>query len=320
MKSVEGKQETSTDTKKEKPRLIESGEGTMLDAFGPTEWGLAIACALIWGSSFLFIELGLKAFPPAVIAMARISLGAAALALFPKARQSVNREDLPRIALLGATWMGIPMILFPTAQQWVSSSVAGMIDSALPLTATAWSVLLLRRWPGRTQLFGLILGFAGIVAISWPGLQESQATALGIGLLILAVVLYGLATNIAVPLQQRYGSLPILLRSQLFALIIVVPFGLWNLPEASWSWLSALAMVPLGVLGTGLAFVLMTTLVGRVGAARGSIGTYFIPIVAITLGVVILNEHIAPLAILGTALILFGAWLTSRSEKKTIRE
>jgi drug/metabolite transporter (DMT)-like permease len=73
-------------------------------------------------------------------------------------------------------------------------------------------------------------------------------------------------------------------------------------------------MLPLGVLGTGVAFVLMTTLVGRVGASRGSIAIYFIPVVAILLGVGVLGEPLAPSAAAGTGLVLAGAWLASRAE------
>lgn len=299
-----------------KRRLIESAEGTSFDAFNKTEWGLVLAPALIWGSSFFFIEIGLWAFPPGVIAMVRIALGAMTLAFFPRAWKSVDREDLPRVAMLGITWMGIPMILFPTAQQWVNSSMAGMIDGAVPITATIWSVLLLRRWPGRYQLAGIGLGFIGIVIISWPDIQQSQSSALGIILLMGAITLYGLATNIAVPLQQRYGSLPVLLRAQFAALFIVVPYGLWQLPDATWNWTSASAMLPLGMLGTGIAPVLMTVLVGRVGASRGAVSTYFISIIAILLGVFILDEEIKTIAIAGMALVIAGAWLASRGEKR----
>ncbi len=295
--------------------FMESSEGTLSDAFGPPEWGMTAAIASIWGASFLFIDIGLEAFRPGVIAMARLLLGAGALALVPRARHSVLREDLPRIAFLGVIWMGIPLILFPIAQQWIDSSVAGMINGALPLTAAAWAVILLHRLPGRIQQVGLALGFAGVVAISWPELHGSSATALGVGLVVLAIILYGLASNLAVPLQQRYGSLPVLLRAQLAALVIVIPFGLWSLPGSTWAWGPALAMLPLGVLGTGLAYALMTRLVGRVGGTRGAIAIYFVPIVAVVLGVVILDEHIAAIAIAGAILVLAGAWLSSRGER-----
>ena len=307
-------QKTAATKTPERRRLIEGGEGLSADAFGPPEWGLIAAIAAMWGSSFLLIDIGLQAFRPGLIAMLRVLLGAGALALVPRARKSIASEDLPRVAFLGVIWIGIPMILFPIAQQWIDSSVAGMINGAVPLATAVWSVLLLRRLPGRIQMIGLVLGFAGIVAISWPELQGSRATALGTGLAVLAVVLYGLSTNIAVPLQQRYGSLPVLLRAQLAGLMVVVPFGLWSVPGSGWAWGPALAMVPLGVLGTGLAYVLMTTLVGRVGAARGSVAIYFVPVVAILLGVFVLGEHVEPIAILGAALVLGGAWLTARRE------
>ncbi|HUP49478.1 MAG TPA: DMT family transporter [Thermoanaerobaculia bacterium] len=288
---------------------------SVTDAFGPTEWGLLAATALIWGSSFLLIEIGLLAFRPGLVAAVRVLLGAAALALVPRARRPVDRSDLPRIALLGVVWMGLPMLLFPMAQRFISSSVAGMINGAVPLMAAGWSVIFLRRLPGRAQLVGLAVGFLGIAAISWPELQGSRATALGVALVVLAVILYGLAVNIAVPLQQRYGSLPVLLRAQLAALLLVLPFGLWSLPGSRWAWGSALAMVPLGVLGSGVAFVLMTTLVGRAGAARGAVAVYFVPVVAIVLGAGLLGDRITPGAAIGTGLVLLGAWVTSRSER-----
>jgi drug/metabolite transporter (DMT)-like permease len=161
---------------------------------------------------------------------------------------------------------------------------------------------------------GIGVGFAGVVAISAPEVAASSATALGTFLVIVAIVLYGLATNIAVPLQQRYGALPVLFRAQLAALVIVVPLGLLQVPGSSWSWASAAAMVPLGVLGTALAFVFMATLVGRVGGPRGAVAIYFVPIVAMVLGVVFRDETIAPIAIVGVGFVIVGAWFASRRE------
>jgi drug/metabolite transporter (DMT)-like permease len=294
--------------------LLEAGSGSRTEAFGAQDWLLLSSIAVIWGSSFLFIDIGLEAFRPGVIAFARVALGAAALALFPAARRPVDRQDLPRVALLGVVWMAVPLLLFPVAQQWIDSSVAGMLNGAVPLFGAAWAVLLLRRPLARAQTLGLLVGFAGVIAIWWPEMEGSRATTLGAGLVVLAVLCYGLALNLAVPLQQRYGSLPVLLRAQLVALLLLAPFGLWSLPGSHLRWGPALAMLPLGILGTGLAFVLMTTLVGRVGGPRGAVATYFIPVVAIALGVVFLGERVAPAALLGTALVLAGAWLTSRRE------
>jgi drug/metabolite transporter (DMT)-like permease len=302
-------------------RLLTIGDGTHLEAFGGREWGLLSAVALIWGSSFFLIDIGLEAFTPGVVALFRVGFGALALAVVPRARRSVERDDLPRIALLGLTWMGVPLILFPVAQQWIDSSVAGMLNAALPLTSAVWAAALLRRWPHRRQVLGLVVGLAGIVLISLPELpsdaiaaEGSAATLLGVSLVLLAVVLYGLSANLAVPLQQKYGALPVLLRAQLAAMVVVVPFGVATASGSTWSWPAFAAMVPLGALGTGLAFVLMTTLVGRVGGPRGAIATYFTPIVAIALGVGFLGEALHPLAAVGSVLVVGGAWITSRRE------
>lgn len=295
-------------------RLLQSGSGTRIEAFGRTEWSLLGSIALIWGSSFVLMDVGLRSFRPGVIAAARVLLGVAALAILPTARKPVDRADLPRIAFLGVIWMGIPLSLFPIAQLWIDSSVAGMINGAMPLATAAWSTLLLRRLPRRIQLAGLVVGFTGIVAISWDQVQGSSATLLGTVLVLVAITLYGLSANVAVPLQQRYGSLPVLLRAQLAALVIVVPFGIAHLPGSSWSWEAAAAMLPLGALGTGLAFALMATLVGRVGGPRGSVAIYFVPVVAMALGVVLLDETISWTALAGAGLVLAGAWLTSRRE------
>ena len=288
--------------------------GTNLDAFEVVDWGLLVGIALIWGSSFLLMAVGLDAFRPGVITLARVALGTAALALVPAARRPIEPIDRARVVLLGVIWIALPMTLFPIAQQWIDSSVAGMVNAAVPITTAVWATALLRRLPPTRQLIGIAIGFAGMVAIFLPETGDTSGTALGTALAFLAVVLYGLSANLAVPLQQRYGALPVLLRAQLAALVLVVPFGLWQVPGSHWAWESALAMLPLGILGTGLAFVLMATLVGRVGGTRGSVAIYFVPLVAIFLGVLARDERIEVLAIAGAGLVLLGAWAMSRRE------
>lgn len=285
-----------------------------MDAYGASEWGLLAFTAVIWGSSFFWMDIALDALAPGVITWLRIALGATTLLLFPRARRAMPREDWPRVALLGVVWMGVPLTLFPIAQQWVDSSLAGMVNAGLPLTSAVWATVLLRRLPGRVQMLGIAVGFAGIVAISAPELGGSSSTALGTGLVLVAVFLYGLATNLAVPLQQRHGALPVILRMQLVALVFVTPYAAIGIGASTFAWGPALAMLPLGALGTGLAYVAMTTLVGRVGSARGSISIYFTPVVAIVLGVALLDERVTVAALVGTVLVVVGAWFTSRRE------
>jgi drug/metabolite transporter (DMT)-like permease len=305
----------SDDLKPTRTPLPTTSAGSNLGAFGWTEWGLLAGIALIWGSSFLWIEIGLEAFKPGVIAMARLALGTATVGLFRRARVPLAPEDRRRVAVLGVVWIGIPLILFPVAQQWIDSSVAGMLNGAVPIMTAAFATLLLARLPGWRQLLGIGIGFVGITAIFLPEFQDSTATTLGAILVLIAVVLYALSANLIVPLQQRYGALPLLFRAQLAAFVVVVPIGLVQIPGSTWAWNSALAMIPLGMLSTGLAFVLLAILVGRAGGPRGSIAIYFVPIVAIALGVIFLDEVVGPLALVGTGLVVLGAWITSRPEE-----
>jgi drug/metabolite transporter (DMT)-like permease len=295
-------------------RLLHTSPGSRPEAFGPVEWGLLVAVSFMWGSSFLFIAIGVDSFAPGVVAFARLALGAATLALFPRARNRVEAPDWSRVAALGVLWMSVPFVLFPLAEQRISSALAGMLNGAVPLFSALFAAILLKKLPGLGQAAGLILGFVGVVAIAFPAVEESSFSAVGVLLILLAVFLYGISFNLAVPLQQRYGALPVLLRAQLVALALVTPVASVQLPQSEWSWPSALAMVPLGVLGTGVALVAMTNLAGRAGAARGSIANYFLPIVAVFLGVIFRDETITPLSLMGMTLVLGGAWLTSRQE------
>jgi drug/metabolite transporter (DMT)-like permease len=274
-----------------------------------------VACASIWGSSFLWIDVGLEGLRPTVVTLCRIALGTLALALVPRARRSrIARTDWPRVVLLAFVWMAVPLTLFPVAQRWIDSSLAGMLNGAVPLTSAFVAVLLVRALPGRVQVAGLVVGFAGVVTIAWPALRTAGTTALGVGLVIVAVFCYGIGANIAVPLQQRYGALPVLLRAAAVALAVTVAAGLAGLPGSELEWRPLAAMLPLGLLGTGWAYVAFALLLGRAGASRGAVAIYFTPVVAIVLGVLARGEDVAAVSLVGAALVIVGAWLTSRRE------
>jgi drug/metabolite transporter (DMT)-like permease len=283
------------------------------ERFSLREWGLLAGIAGMWGSSFLLIEVALGTLDPPAITLLRVAFGALTLVWFRRARAPIGRADMRSIALLGVFWMAGPFLLFPIAQQWIDSSLAGMINGGVPVFAALFAAIAARKAPSVRRMVGIVVGFGGVIAIGWPAVQNARATALGAALVLLATISYGIALNIAVPLQHKYGSLPVLLRAQGVALALTIVPGTISLMQADPSWEAIAATVPLGVLGTGLAFVFMTTLAGRVGAARGSIAVYFIPAVAIALGAIFRNETIAAISLMGTALVLGGAYLTSRS-------
>ena len=273
----------------------------------------------MWGSSFLFIDIGVDHFAPELVALLRVAFGAATLAVVPAARRRVPRAAWPAIALLGLVWMAAPFVLFGIAQQTIDSSLAGMLNGAAPLFTAIVAGFVARQLPSRRRAAGLAVGLAGVVAISWPSVQDAQATAEGAGLVVLATVLYGVAFNLAAPLQRHHGALPVVWRAQLFALALLAPFGLAAVPASTFAWSSLLAVAVLGCLGTALAFVAFTTLAGRVGSTRASVSVYFVPAVAIALGAVLRDETIAAISLLGTVLVTAGAYLTSRADPPRAR-
>lgn len=288
--------------------------GPRLGAFSARDWLLLATAAVMWGSSFVWMEVALEHLAPGFIAFLRILFGIATLALFPQARRKLDRADASKIVALGFLWMGIPFLLFPIAQQWIDSSLAGMINGGVPLFAAATAAVMTRRTPPPLTLVGIGVGFVGTIAIGLPAAGDAEATRLGIALVLLATLMYGISLNIAAPLQRKYGALPVLLRVQLVAAAVTLIPGIAGFAGSEMDLLSLAAVVPLGCFGSALAFVAMTTLVGRVGAARGSVTIYFVPIVAITMGVVFRSESVALLSLVGTALVLFGAFLASRTQ------
>jgi drug/metabolite transporter (DMT)-like permease len=219
------------------------------------------------------------------------------------------------VALLGLVWMAIPFVLFPIAEQWIDSSLAGLLNAAAPLFTALVAALLIRRLPSERQVAGLLIGFAGVVAISLPSFADAHATALGAGLVLLATMLYGVAFNLAAPLEEQHGALPVVWRAQLVAALLVAPLGLASVPGSSFAWSSLLAVTALGCLGTGVAFVAFVTLVGRVGSTRASVTTYFLPGVAVILGALVRAETIAAASLVGMVLVVTGALLVSRPDR-----
>lgn len=274
---------------------------------GPLEWALLLLPGLIWGASYLFIAQGLEVLAPDGITFARFAIGFLALSLVPGARRPVRKSDRAGIALLGVVWLAFPMSMFPHAEQHVSSALTGMLSGVIPLIATGVAAIVARQLPSRTVVAGLAVGFAGAAAIAVPGLHAGSSSVQGVIQISAALVSYGVAINLARPLQQRNGALPVVWRALGVALILTAPLGAPALMAARWSLPSLLSVLALGLLGTTAAYVIMATATGRLGATRASLTTFLIPVVALLLGIGVRGEHVEALAVAGSALCLAGA-------------
>ncbi len=294
--------------------ILKTTEGTSGEAFGSADWGLLVFSGVTWGSSFLFIAEALEAFAPGSITFLRVLFGFITLSLFPSSWRRFDRADWPRAALLGVLWMAFPLTLFPLAQLRVSSAVTGMINGGLALMVALVATVLLGRLPGKIQRVGLMVGFVGIVLVALPSFGEGTSSIVGVSMLLVAIFSYGVAYNIAVPLQQKYGALPVLWRALMVSVVLTAPYGFYGLSESSWGLAPLLNLLALGIGGTALAFVAATKLAGRVGSSRGSVVSYLTTPVAIVLGVVFRDELVYPISLVGAAVTVVGAYLTTRAD------
>ena len=292
-----------------------TSEGTNTGDFDAGDWGLLLLTSLIWGSSFLWIAIGLDHFHPGVIACGRMVFGAAVLWAIPASRTAIPRHVWPRLAVVAIAGNSFPAIFFPLAQQRIESSVAGMMNSIGPILTLLLSIAMLRKSPPRGQVIGLLVGMAGAVLLAVPNLSGADAQPLGVLFALLAIVGYSVSNNLLPPLAQEYGGAPVIARAMLASAVLLAPWGVWGLGDSDFDWGSFGALLVLGVFGTGLARTIFAILNGRIGAPRSSLVGYLVPVVAVVLGVVVRDESVGWIELAATGLILVGAALISRARR-----
>ena len=298
------------------PAMKTANNAETQSSFTPLDWMLSIGMALTWGSSFLLIKIAIRHFDSSVIPLGRPAFGAAALLLIPSARKRIARQNWPRLLVLGFVWMALPFLLYPLAEQSVSSAITGMMNGGLPVVVAVVTAIWVRVMPSPRRILAVLVGFSGIALIAVPSIQDgSTADAKGILLLLLALLSYAVAINLARPLQAIYSPAALMLNVELVACVFSLPYGLWGFSQSTFAWPALGALALLGVLGTGFAFVLFALLTKRTGAVRSMIPTYFTPIVGTILGKLFNNEPIMLLSIVGMFIVIVGAWLTSLPEK-----
>ena len=305
----------SAGTDKPANGIIETRDDTNLQ-FGWFEWLLALGMALTWGSSFLLIDIIIRDAPATFVPFGRSFFGMVALFFVPGSRQKIDHRHQPRLLILGLIWMALPFLLFPLAEQTVASSIAGMMNGALPVVVAIITAIWVHKAPSTQRIFAVIVGFVGIFLIAAPSIRDGgSADVKGIVYLTLALLCYAVGLNIARPLQAIYSPATLMLRVVAISTLLSAPLGIVAMRSTTFSLGMIGATVFLGALGSGFAFLLFGTLLKRTGPVRSMIPTYFTPIVGTFLGVLFNDENILMLSIVGMLIVIFGAWLTSRPEK-----
>jgi drug/metabolite transporter (DMT)-like permease len=276
-----------------------------------------VLLAAIWGCSFLFISIGVHELHPAYLALGRVVAGTLVLLII----LAIKRESLPRepriwahTFVLGAIGSALPWTLFGYGEQRVPSLLAGIWNGITPLVVLPVAVLVFRTEKFTLQrAVGLLLGFAGMMVVLGAWQLHGGSDLTGQLLCMAAACSYG----VAIPYQKRFIAGSKLSGTALSAslllcatvqLAVVAPIVAGHAPPKPWSLsLEVVAsVVALGALGSGIAFVLNLRLIRMIGASMSSMVTYVMPIFAIIVGVLVLDEHLTWYQPLGALIVLTG--------------
>ncbi len=294
--------------------------------FGPPETALLLLLASMWGLSFLFVEVALTAVPPIWIVATRVTVGATTLLIIVTAL----RVPLPRearmwrhLALLGVLNNAVPWTAVAFAQQALPSGLTALLMAMVPMSTLLVSVAVRLERLTPLRLVGLLVSLSG-VALIVAGDVDDVGRLLAVAVVLAATLLYALGTVYAK--RNVSGALPPLALATgqvLSTSLIMLPIALFLEPLPDVTSLSAAvvgSLSALGALGTGIAFLVFYTLIERVGATNATMVTYLVPVVAVIAGVVVLDERLSWVALLGGAVVVLGIYLTQRALPKTPAE
>jgi drug/metabolite transporter (DMT)-like permease len=284
----------------------------------PIEWLVFLALGAAWGSSYLFIKIGVETLTPFTLVAGRLAIGAAVLALVMRfARQPLPRQQsvywhLAVVALLGIV---IPFSLISWGEQTIDSGLAAILNGTVPLFAIVLAALVLADEPITVnRLAGLVVGFAGVVLLTAPGLRDGFGGSLpGQLALIGASISYGAAGVYA---RRTVRGVPALTSAFLevgiaFVITVVLAAAFGGPWATRVDGGTVLSVAWLGLIGSGLAFLAFFYLLDRWGATRTALVAYLLPVVGIVLGVLVLQESVTLPMLGGTALIIGGIALAN---------
>lgn len=285
-------------------------------------WIIFLTLGAIWSSSFLWIELSLREVEPITLVAFRTFFGF----LFGLVVILIQRLPLPRtsrewmpLVVLGFTNVAIPFFLISWGQKSIDSGVASILDATVPLFTILVAHFMLHDDKMTVpKVLGLLVGFAGVVVLMSKDIGESSSSLLGQLAVILACVFYAASTII---IRKFTENTPAILRSLVplaSASLVMWPTAFLlespiKLPSLSITWF---ALLWLGVLGSGLAFLMSFYLIHEIGPTRSTMITYLFPLGGVTLGTIFLNEPLTWQVVTGALLIISSLAIANWSPKK----
>jgi drug/metabolite transporter (DMT)-like permease len=275
-------------------------------------WIIFILLGAIWSSSFMWIKIAVQEVGPITLVAFRVLFGL----LFGLIVIFIQRIPFPRtskqwspLLLLGITNVAIPFFLISWGEQSIDSAVAAILDATVPLFTILIAHYLLNddkmTWP---KVVGLLIGFAGVIVLMSKDIGASFGSVLGQLAVVLACAFYA---GSAVFARRTTEDTPGILRSAgpLISATVIMWLGTFfierpvHIPQMGITWI---ALLFLGILGSGLAFVLSYYLIHEIGPTRTSMVTYLFPLGGVLLGVAFLDEELSWQLLVGALLIILS--------------
>ena len=269
-----------------------------------------VVLAAIWGASFLFMRVAAVEFGALPTAAVRVAIAAAFLVpiLLWKRQGAVLREHWKPVFLVGVLNSGIPFALYSYALLHITTGLSAILNATVPLFGALVAWWWLKDRPNGSRVLGLAIGFAGVALLaSGKASFKPDASGVASGWAIVACLVATLCYGIAASFTKRFlGGLPPLVTatgSQLGATLGLALPALWLWPAKMPGGTAWLALLAVGVLCTGVAYILYFRLIEQAGPARALAVTFLVPVFALVYGVLLLGEAITPLMI-GCGLVI----------------
>lgn len=277
-------------------------------------WFLFAAVSVIWGMPYLFIKLAVDEMSPSVVAWSRLALAAAVL--LPVAWKLGALRGLGErwkiLTAFAAVEMAIPWPLLGYGEVHLSSSFAAILIAAVPLFV---ALLALKfdhaERPTPTRLVGMLIGLAGVAALVGIDVGGHTDELLGSLAVLVVAFCYAIGPMIVKRRLSDVDPLGPVAASLALATLLVTPFALADVPDAVPSSQALASIAVLGLVCSAGAFLLFFRLIAEIGPGRAMIITYVNPVVALALGVAILDESVTTGVVVGLLLILAGSWLST---------
>jgi len=274
--------------------------------------------AFIWGWSFLFIKVAVEGMTPTAVAASRIALGAIALLVVLR----VRHESLPRSrtfwrhAAVSATFANIlPFTMLAWGEERITSALTSVLNASTPLFTAVAAFVYLKQRLDRRDVFGLLIGLAGVaVAAGLGGADVADSSIAGSLAAVAAGACYGFAFTYASKHQMGVSPLVAATGQLTAGAVLMAPVGIGTsvVEGIDLEPHRILAVVLLGAIGTGVAYLLYYRIVADLGPTTTSLVTYIIPVVAVAVGVALLDETFHVRVVIGGAMIIVGIALVQR--------